>query len=201
MTGPQQEPESPGWDAIDTALRLVHGDKKCLHLAPQIDPQLGGDIPLHGLSIYPVTQPERHWHYVTYGMTELFEKESDVPDVSGWGFEFTMRVRAHTDKPPRWPLIALVQLAKYVNGPGPVLAPGHRMDTRAPLTDGSSLEALAFTEDPGLGTIESPFGQAIFLQLVGITRDELERMQASNTDVVLDELRASSPLLVTDPRR
>jgi len=33
-----------------------------------------------------------HWHIVGYGMSELYAKETDDPEESGWGFELTFRV-------------------------------------------------------------------------------------------------------------
>ncbi|MEU8122420.1 suppressor of fused domain protein [Spirillospora sp. NPDC049024] len=61
--------------------------------------------------------------------------------------------------------------------------------------------AVAFTADPELPPIDSPFGSAQFLAVVGITVEEMERMKASTTAAVLSELAAHSPMLVTDPTR
>jgi hypothetical protein len=38
------------------------------------------------------------WHLVTFGLTELFAKESEDPRVSGWGYELTLRTPA-ADEP------------------------------------------------------------------------------------------------------
>jgi hypothetical protein len=48
--------------------------------------------------------------------TELFEKVDEDPEVSGWGFELTLRLpRADTDtEPPRWALRLLDKLGQYV---------------------------------------------------------------------------------------
>ena len=63
----------------------------------------------------------------------------------------------------------------------------------------TAVEAVA--EDPQLGFIDTSHGRVQFLQVVGITDDELAQMKASSTAEVLAELGASSPLLVTDITR
>jgi hypothetical protein len=159
---------------------------------------------LYGLSAY---RSGGHWLLVTFGMTELFGKDSDDPDVSGWGHELTMRVPRNRDdaddQPPPWTLRLLQQLVSHVFEAGTPFADGHRLDPGGPVTgaDDTRLTALAFTADPELPPIDSPFGSATFLTVVGITGDELDRMKATSTAEVLRELRADSPLLVTDPSR
>ncbi|MFV2172583.1 suppressor of fused domain protein [Actinomadura sp. LOL_016] len=59
---------------------------------------LGGPDPLDGISVYPRADPVPHWHFVSYGMSELYEKTSSNADESGWGFEFTFRL---VRDPPR----------------------------------------------------------------------------------------------------
>ena len=54
---------------------------------------LGGQDPLDGLSAYKAESPFPHWHIVTFGFSELYEKESENPDYSGYGFELTFRLR------------------------------------------------------------------------------------------------------------
>jgi hypothetical protein len=46
--------------------------------------------------------------------------------------------------------------------------------------------------------MQTPNGRLTFLQLVGVTAAEKERMVASSTSAVLAELAAANPLLVTD---
>jgi suppressor of fused-like protein len=84
--------ESPGWAAIDDALAEIYGEVEPLHFAAELPMAVGGNDPLHGVSAWRSTFGGRAcWHFVTYGYTELFEKESDDPAVSGFGFEMTPR--------------------------------------------------------------------------------------------------------------
>lgn len=87
----EDDTDASGWHAIDRALKPIYGDLEPKHWGTLINRELGGKDPLYGISAYLGQEPF-HWHFVTYGMTELYEKDSDNPDQSGWGFEFTFRL-------------------------------------------------------------------------------------------------------------
>ena len=182
---------APGWDAIEAALVARYGDQE----------------PRHDGSALAYAS-DGHWHYVTYGLSELFEPIPDAdPAVSGWGFELTMRVPREGDDPPVWPFRMLDEIARYVNDSRAALAPGHRLDLRQPVTGHPGIEGapatgltvFAFAVDPELGEIATPNGRVVFLQAVGVTADERERMLAGSTAEVLAGL--GDPLLRTDPSR
>jgi len=61
--------------------------------------------------------------------------------------------------------------------------------------------AVAFTSDVKLPKIRTPNGSVEFVQVVGITAAELERMQETSTAAVLQDLARATPELVTDPGR
>lgn len=194
------EDNAQGWDAIEAAVaeRLgVEGEP--LHWSTGVLPGQDG---VYGISTYPLAGL---WFFVTFGLTELFEKESDDPAVSGWGFELTMRTpRSDGDaQPPDWPPALLARLGEYVFTNASPFGLGHRLDPGGPITGASDtrLTAVAFTADPDLPTITTPNGSVDFLQVVGITAAELERMQQSSTAAVLGQLADQNPSLVTDPGR
>jgi hypothetical protein len=186
--------EAPGWDAIEAAVATKVTDRNPLHWGSNKLPGQG----LYGLSAYRCAE---HWLLVTFGLTELFSKDSDDPEVSGWGFELTMRVPLDGEQPPTWSLRLLERLVDYVFTSGRAFAEDHRMDPGGPITgkDTTRLRAIAFAADPELPPIDSPHGSARFLTVVGITADELDRMKATTTAEVLSELATRSPMLVTDP--
>ncbi|MGH8921878.1 MAG: suppressor of fused domain protein [Acidimicrobiales bacterium] len=139
-----------------------------------------------------------HWHLVTYGLSEVDDKESADPDISGWGFELTLRL-AGADTDPEWAVSLLTNLANYVWTTGHGFAPGHHLDLRGPmkLDSDSVITAAAIVADPTLGNLHGPFGSVEFLQVVGLTADELELCRAWSTEGVMDLLADSDPLLVT----
>jgi hypothetical protein len=194
--------DAPGWDAIDARLTDLYPGVEPKHYGTLHRLALGGPDPLDGISFYPRDEPMPHWHIIGYGMSELYAKETDNPNESGWGFEFTFRV-AHDisdTEPPIWAANLLQNLARYVLSSGNWFAPGHHMNANGPIRQDheTALTALAFAEDPELGTISTPHGRMQFLQVIGLTSDEYAAARQWNTDGVLSLLAEQAPLLVTD---
>jgi hypothetical protein len=189
--------EAPGWDAIDAACARVHGEKKPLHFGTIVKWRLGGPDPLDGISAYDTGD---HWHFVGYGLTELYGKESKNEAESGFGFELTFRLKRETDEVPPWALNFLQNLARYVATSGNRFGPGHHLNANGPIAAGveTLIEGVTFAIDPELGEIETPHGHVTFLQVVGITLDELDAMKRWRSQGVLDLMKKASPLLVTD---
>ena len=192
---------APGWDAIEAAFRRLYPGQD----SPRYFGTSGGEPRnscVWGVCAY---QASGYWHLVTLGLSELWAKQSDLADTSGWGFELTMRLPRddRETEPPGWAVKLLKVVGDSVYRSGKTLAEGSRLDIGAPITMPliSSLEALALTRDIELPILQTPNGRVEFLLVLGISRDELEQMQASSTDEVLDRLRVYNPLLLTDPGR
>jgi len=194
---------APGWEAIDAACERAHPGIEPMHWGTIMRWRLGGDDPLDGTSAYPIDGPEPHWHYVSYGLSELYEKESDNLEESGWGFELTFRLARTGDEVPMWPLSLLQNIARYVFNSGNWFEPGHHIDLNGPiaLDEDTELVALVMAEDPELGTIDTPNGRVVFVQCVGITADELEVVRQWDAAKFLTAVGERTPLLVTDPAR
>lgn len=80
-----------GWDAIThTLLAQYPSQTDPIHYAPPVSYRLGGSDPLDGISIYDGGE---FYHFVTYGFSELYEKESENEQYSGFGFELTLKLR------------------------------------------------------------------------------------------------------------
>jgi Suppressor of fused protein (SUFU) len=71
---------------------------------------------LQGCSAYDA---DDHWHYVSYGLSDLYEKDpADEPEFSKWGLEITFRLAkmsADRGQPPGWPFDLLNRIANWVN--------------------------------------------------------------------------------------
>ena len=201
-----EDDSAPGWEAIDGALARLYPGADPQHLAAMLPWSMGGRDPLDGISAYPRTEPVPHWHMVGYGLTELYSKESDNAEESGWGFELTFRParRPDEERPPMWAAALMQNLARYVVTSGNWFEPGHRMNANGPIaTDrqDSVMRALGFVEDPELGSIDTPHGRVAFLQVVGLAEDEYEAAGQWSTTGVLDLLEPTTPLHVTDVDR
>ena len=192
----------PGWAAIDAALERLYGGQEHRHFANPAA-RFQGDQ-LVGVSVYRRQEPVPHWHYITYGLTDLFGEQEPGPEGSGFGFELTFRVASDDDvDPPMWPLNMLHSLAQYVGTSGTGLGHGHWMGDRGPITDvaPTKLTSMAFSRDPELASITSPSGSVEFIQAVPLTTDEIRALTAWNTDGLLAAIAPVMPLWVTDLQR
>ncbi|WWW36681.1 suppressor of fused domain protein [Stenotrophomonas rhizophila] len=199
---------TPGWDAINAALVALYPGQEPRHFGTALPHTLGGNDPLDGISVYWAESPRPHWHYVTYGFSELYNKQSDDAADSGYGFELTFRLAAAPgqgpdDAPPVWPMNLLQNLARYVFSSGNVFEAGHHLDANGPIaldTD-TVLRHLALVEDPQLPARDTPNGRVRFLQVVGLADDEMAAVRRWSTQGVLDALLPAMPLWITDLQR
>jgi suppressor of fused-like protein len=190
-------PESPGWDFIDEVLKKNYKNTEPLHFG-NISPFT--ERKLKGISVYDVKGKNPHWHFVTYGLTELYEKESDNPEKSGYGIELTFRLAKleNEDEVPNWAINFLNNLANYIFKTGNVFNEGHYLNTNGPIAANSNtnLKAVVFFRDAELKEVyKTPNGDMKFLQVTGITYDELEAMIAWDPEKVT--LLLELPLNIT----
>jgi suppressor of fused len=194
-----------GWDAIDAALKPLYPDQEPLHFGPKVHYSDGGDAPLDAVVVYKCQEPVPHWHFITYGFTELYEKNSENEALSGYGFELTFRLmrESNEDEPPEWPLNFLQNLAQYVFSSGNVFDIGHHLYLNGPiaLEEETDIHSILFATDPQLGKIDTPLGNASFLQVVGITIDEEMAIKSWNAEPFTKILEEQSPYLTTDLNR
>lgn len=197
--------EAPGMTAIANALYTLYKGRRPKHFENPHPSSLGGDDPLDGISVYQRAEPVPHWHYVTYGFSELFAKETGNRAVSGFGFELTFRVAAApgASEPPIWPLHLLQSLGRYVFKTRNGFHEGHRISTNGPISLGSPTQlcSVGFAFDPELPAIDTPFGRVAFLQVVGLTQEEENVAQRWETRKLLDALLPHLPLWITHLNR
>lgn len=199
--GSTPEAERPGVSAILDAWQAVDGLDEPVLARYALGTALGGA--LDAIAGYPGSGL---WTVVTLGLTELDEKVSHFPEISGYGFEFTMRLprRQPATAPPDWCLRLLADLAARMRG-GADFGPGDWIVTPHPIggeAANAPLTGLAITHDPQLPRVDTPNGSADFLTVVGLTSAEAEAaQQAGEVDSILRDLREQDPLLVTDPSR
>lgn len=177
MTENQKNPDTCGWDAIVATFEALYPNQtNPLHYGTLIPWQLGGDDPLDGISIY---DGGTFYHFVTFGFSELYEKESKDSVHSGYGFELTIKLKKspQTDNEELRSMAGVLQsIAQYVFSEGAVIRPyeyiytGQKngMDTKGI----SKLTGFISLPDDA-GTISTPNGDVEFVQLVGATDQEL----------------------------
>ncbi len=200
----EDETNALGWNAIDGALDELYEGVEPMHWGTVLPFNLGGEDPLYGVSVYHNLHQQPHLHYVTYGFSDLYEKESDDPEWSGFGFELTFRLAApEKAEPPIWVVNFLQNLARYVFQSGNGLGEGHTLPLNSPicLETETLIRTVTFVEDPELGIIETPNGKVQFLQVVGLTEDELDATQCWNARRFTKLIQEQNSLLITDIER
>lgn len=207
------EEDTPGWEAIDKALDKIYPKQEPRHYGTIIKYMLGSEDPLDGISVYDNKEQEFHRHIVSYGMSELYyEPESAENDFSGWGFEFTFRIvpfkededNKKTKNEPFWAMNLIQNLARYVFESQKWFEAYHFVPSNGPIrteTD-TKIVGIAFVPDPQLGVIDTPHGEVSFLQIVGLTQEELDWLWQDPTtqrvEQLIDKMRKDNPLLITD---
>lgn len=113
---------------------------------------------------------------------------------SGFGFELTFRLLGDDPSPPVWPVELLQALARYVFSTGNLLCVGDHVSWHSPLDkQDSRIQHILLAQDPQLQNTQSALGYVQFLQVVGVTSEEVSAAQAWNGMGIL-KLLAASPV-------
>lgn len=198
------EEEAPGWLAMDAAIDTLYPGHEPRHFASVIKYMLGGPDPLDGTSVYDSHEQTFHRHIISYGMSELYyAPESVGKEFSNWGFEFTMRVKSREgEDDPKWVIGLMNNLARYVFQSGNWFDEYHYIPANGPIRLDYKTDkvGILFVADPQLGSIETPHGKVTFLQMIGITEDQLTRLKSSpeQAEILVEEMRVNNPLFITD---
>jgi len=193
-------PPASGWEAIESAFGELYPGQEARHwthkgVMRMHDLRNPPENPFDGVSIY---EGRTFWHYVSFGMSDLYAKESKG-EWSGFGYEFTFRLAKSEGKadPPLWPINLMGSLARAAFT-GSAFGPGHSVkigpiDGRAE----TKATALLLTNDPGLGLRETEHGKLAFLLVLGVEAAVRERALEVGVEPVVAEIRAENPDLVT----
>lgn len=189
----KQEEEicSDGWKAIEEAfLKVYPGQDKPKHWGVLISWRLGGNDPLQGMSAYDGGD---YWHCVTFGLSELWEKESEDKEYSGYGMEFTLRLKkgcydAENEENELRCIFSIFQaIARMTFTNGELFLPwewiytGQKqgMDYRQV----SKLTGFITIPDTKVSAIDTPNGKVEFVEFVGATDAELVRIKDKELNV------------------
>lgn len=175
--------------AVSAELKAAYGDQEPLHYGSVVRWRDGGPSPLDGISIF--RHSAGHWHYTSSGLTEREEKESANARVSGWGFELTLRLRAH--EAPLWPIDLLNDVARYVWSSRTPLAHGHYLE----LGGNPRSRFWGVVADPGLRPVHTVNGSFHWLQLVALSEADFRSLQGEDYEAFLRTRAADDPWFVS----
>ena len=178
----EEDPGTAGWDAIEKEfLRAYPGQTEPKHYGTLVKWVFGGNDPLDGISIYDGGE---YYHFVTFGLTELYGKESRNTELSGYGYEMTLKLKKEGLEDEEAELrnvcgilqtIARITFTKSeCFFPNEFIYTGQKEGMDAKQT--SQLTGFIVITDPTVNTIETPNGRVEFRELVGATDAELKSL-------------------------
>ncbi len=139
---------------------------------------LGGTEPLDKVTIHDGGD---YYKYVTYGLTELYDKESKDKTKSGFGMEFTFKLKKVAFKDEEKELknvVGVLQtIARSTILNGEIFKPyefvytsqTEVMDTEQK----SNISGFIIVPDKELESLDTLYGRIDFLAFVGVTKEEL----------------------------
>lgn len=172
-----------GWDAITEAFeKLYPGQDNPKHYGTLISWRFGGNDPLPGISIYDGGD---YWHFVTYGLSEVYEKETNNEEISGYGMEFTLKLKKgefHNEEEEEEEIKGicgiLQSIARITFTQGEIFHAYEYLYSGQ--TEGvdvkmkSNITGFITIPEPKCESIDTPNGKVEFIELIGVTDAELK---------------------------
>ena len=181
-----------GIDAIENEVKRVHPLwENARYYTPKIAWESGGKEPLEQISIH---KEEDYFHFITYGLTELHNKESKDQTKSGFGMELTFKLKTGeykdqaVERREQFNIIKLLQnFAKYIIQENSIVKPYEdtylvkgihsSKNTGIDIAGRSNIVAFITVPDKDLQSLDTPYGRVDFIALIGITKKELEALR------------------------
>lgn len=176
-----------GWDAItEEFTRVYPGQTDPKHYGTIVKWSLGGNDPLDGISIYDGGD---YYHFVTYGLTELYEKQSRNTELSGYGYEMTLKLKKaglEDEEAEIRNICGILQsIARVTFTNNEVFFPNEFIrtgqTTGMDVNQKSKLTGFIVIKDPTVETIETFNGRVEFRELVGMTDAELLTLKSRDS--------------------
>ena len=174
----KEELSSSGWDAITNECnRIYPNQENPKHYGTLISWKFGGNDPLDGISIY---DGGNYWHFVTYGLSELYEKETDDTEYSGYGMEFTFKLKKDNDEDEEQEIKCicgiLQTIARITFNKGEIFNPFEYLYTGQTVgidaKQKSNITGFITVPDDKFQTLNTPNGKVEFVEFVGVTNKE-----------------------------
>lgn len=181
-----------GFDAITNLCDEVYPNQKNpKHYGTLISWEFGGNDPLKGISVYDGGD---YWHFITYGLTELYEKESTIKEISGYGMEFTFKLKKdnyeNEENEIRCICGILQSIARITFSKGEIFNPYEYLYTGQ--TEGidynkkSNITGFITILDDKFHEINTSNGKIHFVEFIGVTDNELKAIK--NKQISVKEL-------------
>ena len=192
-------PVASGWAFIESLFAELYPGQTPRHAAPTIAPRHDlrlGRASVEGTHLYDAGPV---WHYVTLGLTELYDQSDASVGPNGIRCELSMRVaKGESAEPPLWPVAFLGKIAAHVSQ-GSVLAQGvsFRTGPIAGAPAGAGLEGAVALLDPAIEPRPGPFGKVGVILLVGLTGRQLDEIKQGGSAKLIAEIAADPARQIT----
>ena len=181
-----------GIDAIENEVKRIHPLwENARYYTPKTAWESGGTEPLEQISIH---KEEDYFHFITYGLTELHDKESKDQTKSGFGTELTLKLKRgeyknQSEERKELLNIALFlqNFAKYIIQENSIVKPyedtylvkasSSRKNIGIDIAGTSNIVAFITVPDKDLQSLDTPYGRVDFIALIGITKKELQALR------------------------
>jgi hypothetical protein len=192
-------PVPAGWAFIEGLFAELYPGQTPKHAAPAVAPQHDlrlGRASVEGTHVYDAGQA---WHYVTLGLTELYDQSDASFGPNGIRCELSMRVAKHeATEPPLWPVVFLGKIAAHVSQ-GSVLAQAvsFRTGPIAGAPPEAGLEGAVALLDPAITARPGPFGKVGVILLVGLTGRQLDEIKQGGSAKLIAAIAADPAKQIT----
>lgn len=181
-----------GMDAIENEVKRIHPSVWSVrYYTPKIAWESGGTEPFEKISIH---KEEDYFHFITYGLTELHDKESKDQTKSGFGMELTFKLKkreykdqAEEQKELLNIALLLQKFAKYIIQENSIVKPYEdtylvegmysKKNVGIDIAGTSNIVAFITVPDKDLQSLDTPYGRVDFIALIGITKKELQAIR------------------------
>jgi suppressor of fused len=187
-------PVHPGWAFVEGVFANLYPGQTPRHAALPI--AASRELPLGRASVEGthVYDAGRAWHYVTLGLTDLYDQSDASIGPNAIRCELSMRVaKRDSAEPPLWPVAFLGKIASHVRQ-GAVLAQAvaFRTGSIPGAPPDAGLEGVVALLDPGIEPRPGPFGKVGVILLVGLTGGELDEVKNGGAAKLVADI-ASDP--------
>lgn len=136
---------------------------------------------MDGISVY---DGGAYWHFVTYGLSKLYEKEEENKEISGYGMEFTLKLKKDACKDEEAEIMEicgiLQTIARITFTQGEVFQSFEYLYTGQ--TQGmdvqmkSAITGFITVPEPKTEGMDTPNGHVDFVEFIGVTDGELKKI-------------------------
>lgn len=191
-----------GFDAITSECEKIYpGQKEPIHYETLIGWDFGGNAPLDAISVYDGGD---YYHFVTYGLSELYDKKSEDKELSGYGMEFTFKLKKDNcddgDAEIECICDILQSIARRTFTKGELFHAYEYLylEQKQGIDVNKKSKIIGFITIPDLqfSILDTPNGKVHFVEFVGVTDSELQAIK--NKQITVKELYEKLNSDVTD---